>query len=148
MSRESKLNDQIFSTPKGKMTVRYGDGELPLGYSLKLLKSIQEMNPGGMGVAAYVSSVQIIDEDRGIDREQKISMNRPLTYGKFTLYQSGSFELAEGRKVAALGVTYDPGRFLKYFGSLLICAGIALRYSTNFRLYKKLQQPLLQDIHA
>ncbi|MCC6123635.1 MAG: cytochrome c biogenesis protein CcsA [Pirellulales bacterium] len=135
---DPKYSFHIFSTPKGKLGIQFAVEDHPLQFSLKLSKFTREMNPGRMGDAAYISTVQVIDEAPGIDREEEISMNRPLTYGKFTFYQSGCDELPDGRKVSTLSVSYDPGRFLKYLGSLMICVGMILRYLTNFRFYKRL----------
>jgi cytochrome c biogenesis protein ResB len=102
------------------------------------VKFTREMNPGQMGNAAFVSTVQLVDKARGIDERRDISMNEPLTCGKFTFYQSG-FDEASGQKVSTLSVAYDPGRFLKYLGSLMICAGIALRYLAHTRPYHRVR---------
>ena len=57
-------------------------------------------------------------------RHVLISMNEPLKYNGFTFYQA-SFEEGEGgRPVASiLSVNYDPGRWIKYLGSLMIVLG-------------------------
>jgi hypothetical protein len=137
---DPKYNFQIVAMPKENLTVQFGDDEAPLGFSLKLRKFTRLMNPGRMGDAAFISSVQVIDDLRGIDEPREISMNQPLTYGKFTFYQSDFNETGDGRKVSVLSAAYDPGRFLKYLGCLLICGGMALRYLTHFRLYKSLRE--------
>ena len=51
-------------------------------------------------------------------------MNRPLVHREFAFYQSSFQQLPEGREVSILSVAHDPGRFLKYSGSLMICLGI------------------------
>jgi len=61
-------------------------------------------------------------------------MNAPLSHGKFSFYQSSFIEQPNGRSVSILSVAYDPGEFLKYLGSLMICLGILL---TSFGRYQK-----------
>jgi hypothetical protein len=140
MRNNAKFGSQDIATPGGKLTAQFGDRSMPLGFSLKLLKFTREMNPGNMGDAAFTSSVQTVDKDHGIDREQEIAMNRPLRYGKYVIYQSGFNELHTGEQVSILKVTYDPGRLLKYLGCLMICGGMALRYVSNSDFYKKMRR--------
>ena len=65
-------------------------------------------------------------------------MNAPLTHGKYTFYQSGFDQTADGKDVSVLSVAYDPGRFLKYLGSLMICVGIFVMSYVKGRLFKRL----------
>ncbi len=137
---EQKYNFQPIFTPAGNLVVNFGFEDLPLeDFSLKLLKFTQEMNPGNQGVAAFISSVQIIDKDGGIEKRE-IAMNQPLTHGKYTFYQADCGQLDDGQNVSILSVSYDPGRFLKYFGCLMICLGMVLKYTTHLQYYKKLRR--------
>jgi len=113
-------------TPPGPLLVSFGYEQIPLGFSLKLLDFKRGMNPGEMGVASFASHVQLVDTAQGINRNEVISMNSPLVHGKYTFYQSSYRDLPDGREVSVLSVAYDPGRFLKYLGSLMICVGIFL----------------------
>ena len=142
MRNDPKYGFRTVYTPKETLGIEFGDETLPLGFSLQLRKLTRKMNPGGMGDAAIISSVEIIDEARGIDREGEIAMNQPLTYGKFTIYQTGFNKLSSGENVSIFKVTYDPGRFLKYLGCVMVCLGIALRYLTNSPFYKSWRQRL------
>ena len=58
---------QRIDTPQGALTVQFDVAEMPLGFSLKLLKFTRKLDPGGMGDAAYESSVQVEDEKNKID---------------------------------------------------------------------------------
>ena len=63
-------------------------------------------------------------------KEVLISMNEPLKYKGWTLYQS-SFEPSETGgppKVSILSVNKDPGRFIKYAGSALVVLGVILLF--------------------
>ena len=70
--------------------------------------------------AGYESQVQV-NEGKSVER---ISMNHPLKEDGYTVYQSGFEEDEKGVPVASVfSINKDPGRFVKYFGSLLIVLG-------------------------
>ena len=110
------------------MVLEFGNERVPLGFSLKLLDFQRGLNPGGMGDASFASVVQLVDRHEGIDEEREISMNQPLSHGKFTFYQSGFQELDGGQMASTLRASYDPGLLLKYLGSLMICVGMCLMF--------------------
>ncbi len=110
-------------TAAGPVRVAFEYERLPLDFSLKLIDFRRGLNPGRMGDASFASSVQLVDKAREVDEPHEISMNEPLVYGRYTFYQAGFDQLDDGREVSRLTVAYDPGRTLKYLGSLMICAG-------------------------
>jgi hypothetical protein len=114
--------------PGGPLLVRYSYGELPLGFALKLENFHREFNPGGNGDAAFASRVRVIDEEIEWEESHDISMNEPLTHRRYTFYQSGFNEGEHGRESSVFSVAYDPGRPVKYAGSLMICTGIAIMF--------------------
>ena len=123
--------------PGGTMVLSYENARMPLGFSLGLIGTRREVNPGGVGDAAMSSRVRVVDSQRGLEREHAISMNEPLTHGSFTVYQSG-FDVADhGRKVSSFLVTCDPGRTWKYCGSLTIGLGIAIMVGRRALSFKK-----------
>ena len=72
-----------------------------------------------MRAASYESVVTLPDGS-----DQLISMNEPLKHAGFTFYQASFESDPSGRPTASvLSVNRDPGRGLKYFGSLLIVLG-------------------------
>lgn len=123
---------QWLQTPDASLRISFGYERRPLGFSLKLVDFKRGMNPGGMGAASFASDVQLLDEDQGVDRTQEISMNSPLVHGKYTFYQSSYKDLPDGRSASYLSVAYDPGRFSKYLGSLMICVGIFLMFYRKY----------------
>jgi hypothetical protein len=50
-------------------------------------------------------------------------MNNPLKEKQYTFYQASYFEAAQDVYGSVLSVNYDPGRFLKYLGSLFLVLG-------------------------
>lgn len=125
-------------TSQGPVILTFGYEYLPLSFSLKLLDFERRLNPGGMGDAAFASSVELIDKDLGVKEKREISMNVPLVHGKFRFYQSGLDRLPDGRDVSRLTVAYDPGRFLKYLGSLMICLGTFVMFTMRTGSWKRI----------
>ena len=105
-------NDQVY-------VVQFANRRIPLGFQVALKKFEIGRYQGTLRAASYQSWVEV----DGLG-ERLISMNEPLKHAGFTFYQA-SFEADEqGRPVASiLSVNRDPGRALKYFGSLLIVFG-------------------------
>jgi hypothetical protein len=125
------------STPDGNLLLRFGNEQIPLGFVLRLANFERQFNPGGEGDAAFASVVQLVDEERDIDESREISMNQPLSHRQFTFYQSGFDESGHGREASVFSVAYDPGRSLKYAGSLMICGGIAVMFYMRAYFFKR-----------
>ena len=106
---DSGLGTGTMSFSGGTLLVRYEPGQLPLGYGLKLQGFQRDVNPGGVGNAAYVSQVCIVDDACQPSVVHEVSMNRPLTYGRFTFYQSGFKQNNPGQEASILAVAFDPG---------------------------------------
>jgi hypothetical protein len=130
-------DSQWLQTAQGPVRVELGYEYLPLGFSLRLKGFERGMNPGRKGDASFCSSVQLIDPAEGIDQQREISMNRPLSHGKFTFYQSSFQELPDGRQASILSVASDPGRTLKYLGCLMICVGTFVMFYVRGGLFRK-----------
>lgn len=95
-----------------------------LDFDLELIDFRMTTYQGSEKAKSYESEV------RFKDKTTIISMNEPLKHNGWTFYQS-SFELPKTKEdpfVSILSVNRDPGRPLKYFGSLLIVTGIILLF--------------------
>jgi hypothetical protein len=109
----------------------YGNRQLPLSFDMQLKNFEVGRYQGTMRAASYQSLVSLSDENR----EVLISMNEPLQHKGFTFYQASFQEDAMGRPTASvLSVNYDPGRWIKYLGSLLIVFGAVHLF---YRRWKK-----------
>lgn len=52
-------------------------------------------------------------------------MNEPLKYAGFTFYQASFQDGPQGQPIASiLSVNKDPGRWIKYLGSLILSLGV------------------------
>ncbi|ASD64028.1 cytochrome c biogenesis protein ResB [Bdellovibrio bacteriovorus] len=116
------LNDMVkLFTTNSVYLLTYGNRRIDLGFNLKLKKFEVARYQGTMRAAAYESLVEVPDFG-----EYLISMNEPLKYKGLTIYQA-SFQEEDGRPVASIfSINHDPGRFLKYLGSLVLSLGIVL----------------------
>ena len=78
----------------------------------------------GTSKAASYESVVAVD---GLG-EHLISMNEPLKMNGLLFYQSSFEDGPNGPTASIFAVNYDPGRWLKYLGSLIMSLGIILLF--------------------
>jgi hypothetical protein len=95
---------------------------------------------GSMKPASYSSQVTVDGSEGGRSgqaQSQVISMNHPLNRDGITLYQA-SYEDAQPRPtVSIFSVNRDPGRSVKYFGSLCIVLGVILLFGEKYLKKRK-----------
>jgi hypothetical protein len=66
-----------------------------------------------------------------------ISMNEPMKYGGFTFYQASYIDAQPRPTISVFSVNQDPGRWLKYLGSLLIVCGSIWLFAMKYMTKKK-----------
>lgn len=99
--------------------VTYANRRIDLGFDVHLKDFRVGRYPGTMQAASYESLVEAPEIG-----EQLISMNEPMKLRGYTFYQSSFDEDEQGRPIASVfSVNQDPGRWIKYLGSLLIVLG-------------------------
>ena len=94
---------------------------LTLPYELSLTNFKMDKDPGTNNPASYESFVQLFSKDGATDHH--IYMNNPLKFDGLTFYQASYFEVGPEQYGSVLSVNLDPGRPVKYFGSLLLVLG-------------------------
>jgi hypothetical protein len=83
----------------------------------------------------------------GLASQHVITMNRPLDYPDLRgrtlrLFQENYVPPQEHQDLASVfRVNYDPGRWIKYLGSLLICVGIFLMFYMKAYFFSKPKKP-------
>ncbi|MBI3616978.1 MAG: cytochrome c biogenesis protein ResB [Candidatus Omnitrophica bacterium] len=101
----------------------------PLPFLLRLKDFTVEWYPNTEVARSYKSLVEIIPPGgAGASREVLISMNKPLRYKNFTLYQSSYSVDNLGRESSTLAVVKNAGRLLPYFASFITFGGLALHF--------------------
>ena len=99
----------------------------PLPFVLRLKNFTVEWHPNTDIAQSYKSLVEIIPPGGG-SREILISMNKPLRYKNFTLYQASYNTDEMGRESSTLAVVKNAGRTLPYFASFMTFGGLALYF--------------------
>lgn len=119
------LNDYIKVFTQDRVyLVAYQNRRVPLGFEMSLLEFQKTNYPGTMRAMAYQSSVEYDGGNKAL-----ISMNEPLKYKQYYLYQASFEQGPNGAAIASvLSVNHDPGRIWKYVGSLVMCIGIVLLF--------------------
>ena len=115
------------------VSIAFTNETVQLPFELFLKKFSKKDYPGTETPYSYESLV-VHNQTK---KEQLISMNEPLKSNGYTLYQA-SFIMAPGQNpISVLSVNRDPGRAIKYLGSLILSLGIATFTLMRSRLFKK-----------
>ena len=115
------------------LVVYFGREFVELPFPLKLNKFTKADYPGTNTAMSYESLVEI--GSSGV--EKLISMNEPLKQSGFTIYQA-SYILNPGEPpVSVFSVNQDPGRWIKYLGSLILSIGVIIYTLMKSNFYKK-----------
>lgn len=128
-----------FSVGARRVAVQFTKERLTLPFQIFLEKFTVGNDPGTRKAASYESDVRVKDPASAKATDlQKISMNEPLKYGGYTFYQA-SYSMEEGRPpISIFSVNFDPGRTIKYLGSLIMVLGIALMFYMNPHYWSKI----------
>lgn len=99
--------------------VQFAKRQVDLGFEVLLKKFQVGFYEGTTRPKSYSSEVEVFEATH------PISMNEPMHQKGYTFYQA-SYELDdEGNpRTSVLSVNYDPGRWVKYIGSLMIVFGV------------------------
>jgi cytochrome c biogenesis protein ResB len=111
-----------------------------LPFTLKLQKFHLGLDPGTDKPASYASDIFYMDEDKGTQIPMAISMNQPLHYKGYTVYQASYSPLPGGKYVSVFSVGQDPGIWLKYGGALVMVLGIIFMFWFKNPAWKKKEQ--------
>jgi len=113
---------------------------LTLPFEFVLTKFKMDKDPGTNNPASYESFVRLFS-DKG-PTDYHVYMNNPLKYNGFTFYQASYSQDDNGNYSSTLSANVDPGRAIKYFGSLMLIFGAIWHYQLNFS--KKTQKKKLE----
>jgi hypothetical protein len=156
----SEAKQQVVAAKRRRVTISMALDEVDLGFQLYLRQFQRKLDPGAGTPSHYSSLVDVLDLGRPPKKLREnvlITLNAPVdftdpqsgrTYRLFQSSFSGPWtpgepefeQLIRGDRsrdqvyLSRLSVNYDPGRGLKYLGSLLAVVGIALVYGNRRRL--------------
>lgn len=108
----------------------------PLGFEVVLDDFDVGFDPGTEQASSFESKVRVTDpEEKVKDKPVTISMNEPMVHRQWTFYQSSYIRAVDPRTGRETGqfksvfqVGSDPGRAIKYLGSLMICVGTFVQF--------------------
>jgi hypothetical protein len=107
----------------------------PLPFSLKLIDFRRQFYPGSEIARSYESEVELAVGN--LHRNIIISMNKPLRYKDFTLYQSSYYIAPDGTEFTFLAVVRNAGRLLPYISSIIIFLGLCIHFLAMLFLNRK-----------
>jgi hypothetical protein len=108
--------------------IGYYPKRVVLPFGIQLDRFELKHNPGTMDPAAYSSYVRVVDQIRKSGSTEEppvhhITMNEPLESKGYTFYQASYIPDVPRPVTTILSVNHDPGRGLKYWGSILLILG-------------------------
>lgn len=124
------LGKDYWVTNQASTQIPFGDSAIKISltqdnfnlpFEITLNQFHMDKDPGTNNPASYESYVQVFSGDK-IDLH-KIYMNNPMKKENFTFYQASFFQNDDSSYGSVLSVNYDPGRIIKYLGSLLLVFG-------------------------
>ncbi len=128
-----KYLPETIETAGGRAEVAYTDQLLPLGFSLTLDRSRVVRYPGEDRPRSFESHITVSDPAGRNPEQHVISMNSPLNYGGYSLFQLGSSTSGEEDTATTLGVARDPGRLPAFAGYIGLVFGMLLTVATHSR---------------
>ena len=117
----------------------YTDQELPLGYSLKLDRFHLGTYPGSSKPRSFESHVTLTDPSSGGLESRIVSMNHPVTFGGYDLFQS-SYQFSGGQAYSLLSVSHDPGRPIVFAGYIGTLIGMVIVLGTRMAEHRRKQR--------
>lgn len=125
MQRWVALNDIVkLFADSSAFLMSYQNRRIPVGFDLKLDRFDIQRYQGTSKAKEYASQVTVVKNDQNISG--LISMNEPMKYQGYTIYQASFQEDPNTREPIAsiFSINQDPGRVTKYIGSLILSLGI------------------------
>lgn len=123
-----KSNEPIaYTKDGGRIQFELTKKSITLPYEIVLDQFKMDNDPGTNNPASYESFISLFKGNAGTTKHH-VYMNNPLKHDNFTFYQASYFQANAGPYGSVLSVNFDPGRFWKYLGSLLLVLGSIWHY--------------------
>lgn len=107
-------------------------------YSLRLIDVRKDDYIGTATPRNYSSDVQLVDEERGVDRKVHIWMNNPLRFAGETFYQSGyHLDPRTGKESTTLQVVTNAGWMIPYVACMIVAVGMLFQFSNTLSRFVK-----------
>jgi ABC-type transport system involved in cytochrome c biogenesis permease subunit len=123
------------------LRARRGMRETPHRLPFQVRLDAYEMDeyPGTRQPAMFRSRVTVI-EPSGRERPAVIEMNRPLSHGGYTFFQSSYQIDPRGREMSVLSVSKDPGQTVVFWGYYLLVLGMIVVLVTRIAQHREAER--------
>lgn len=122
---------QVLTIGGRKYDFVFGEKKISAGFKLTLKDFRVENYPGTDRPASFESDVILKDDARGVVQNTTISMNKPLVYRGYRIYQA-SYSAEEGQpEISVFAIGRDSGVPIKYAGALIMVGGIVTMFFTR-----------------
>lgn len=122
---EGQESSTVLQRPDG-----HGAQPIALPFAIRLDAFELDVYPGTRRPAMFRSRVHVLDAARGVQQPAVIEMNKPLSFGGFSFFQS-SYQIEQGRRMSILSVSRDPGQPIVFTGYTLLVLGMILVFATR-----------------
>jgi ResB-like family protein len=128
----SENEEQVLQVGEKRLQVFFGRENLQLPFEIYLEKFSKIDYPGTETPLSFESLVQI-NQNGPLKR---ISMNEPLKIEGYTVYQASYVINPGSPPISVFSVNKDPGRWIKYLGSIILALGVITFTLMKSRVYK------------
>jgi cytochrome c biogenesis protein ResB len=119
-----KGGSRTFTAGASVYRFTFDDRARPLGFDLTLDRFRIGYYPGTQRPRSFESQLTLSDPSMGRQQSHVVSMNRPVSHGDYTLYQSSYHQLSSGKSVSVLSVSWDPGKPVVFAGYIMMFLGM------------------------
>lgn len=117
-----------FESQGKKMNLGFFPRRVSLPFGVQLHEFKVDRYPGSMNPMEFKSLISVKDGPQKF----WIQMNEPFKHGGYTFYQASYIDAQPRPVTTILSVNQDPGRWLKYLGSLLIVLGTISLFAVKY----------------
>lgn len=124
-----------FETQGKTISIGFFPKRVMLPFGLFLHKFEIERYAGTRSPKEFASIISVNGKAAGDEappKNIKVSMNEPMKWGGFTFYQSSYIDADPRPVTSVFSVNQDPGRWLKYLGSLMIVLGCITLFAVKY----------------
>ncbi|MBI3316312.1 MAG: cytochrome c biogenesis protein ResB, partial [Candidatus Omnitrophica bacterium] len=115
-----------FHLSDGLILVALRQKSAPVPFTLSLRDFRKVDYPGTRSAASYESDVTLEDPAEGVMLHRTISMNKPLDYKGYRIFQSSFSQDPEVGETSIFTIAKNPGIGLIYGGAIVLFIGVAL----------------------
>ena len=124
----------------------YANKVVPLGFDLRLDRFHIGHYPGTGRPRSFESTITINDVRRGGTYTRVVSMNHPVKYGGWTLYQSSYQERPQVASI--LSVARDPGQPVIFAGYIVLTVGVLWVLVHRISVHRKAQRAGVTEVNG